>query len=29
MRRQNIVNLPEGSLKKTLAEAWASYGTRQ
>jgi NAD(P)-dependent dehydrogenase (short-subunit alcohol dehydrogenase family) len=28
MRRQNIVNLPEGSLKKTLAEAWASFGTR-
>ena len=28
MRRLNIVNLPEGSLKKTLAEAWASHGTQ-
>ena len=28
MRRVNIVNLPEGSLRATLGEAWASYGTR-
>jgi 3-oxoacyl-[acyl-carrier protein] reductase len=28
MRRMNIVNLPEGSLKSDLGEAWASYGTR-
>jgi 3-oxoacyl-[acyl-carrier protein] reductase len=28
MRRVNIVNLPEGSLRTTLAEAWANYGTR-
>ena len=28
MRRINIVNLPEGSLKKVLAEAWASHGTQ-
>jgi hypothetical protein len=28
MRRLNIVNLPEGSLKADLGEAWASYGTR-
>jgi hypothetical protein len=28
MRRLNIVNLPEGSLRATLEEAWASHGTR-
>ncbi|MBV9325870.1 MAG: SDR family oxidoreductase [Chloroflexi bacterium] len=28
MRRLNIVNLPDGSLKSDLGEAWASYGTR-
>jgi NAD(P)-dependent dehydrogenase (short-subunit alcohol dehydrogenase family) len=28
MRRLNIVNLPEGSLRSTLEEAWASHGTR-
>ena len=28
MRRVNIVNLPEGSLRTTLGEAWANYGTR-
>jgi 3-oxoacyl-[acyl-carrier protein] reductase len=28
MRRVNIVNLPEGSLRTSLSEAWASYGTR-
>jgi 3-oxoacyl-[acyl-carrier protein] reductase len=29
MRRVNIVNLPEGSLRTTLGEAWANYGTRK
>jgi 3-oxoacyl-[acyl-carrier protein] reductase len=29
MRRLNIVNLPEGSLKTTLGEAWASHGTQR
>jgi 3-oxoacyl-[acyl-carrier protein] reductase len=29
MRRVNIVNLPEGSLRTTLGEAWANYGTRR
>jgi 3-oxoacyl-[acyl-carrier protein] reductase len=29
MRRVNIVNLPEGSLRSTLGEAWANYGTRR
>jgi NAD(P)-dependent dehydrogenase (short-subunit alcohol dehydrogenase family) len=28
MRRVNIVNLPEGSLRATLAEAWANFGAR-
>jgi 3-oxoacyl-[acyl-carrier protein] reductase len=28
MRRVNIVNLPEGSLRTTLSEAWANYGVR-
>lgn len=28
MRRLNIVNLPEGSLRTALAEAWASHGTQ-
>jgi|GEM_PF-380453 len=28
MRRVNIVNLPEGSLRTSLSEAWANYGTR-
>ena len=28
MRRVNIVNLPEGSLRTTLGEAWANYGVR-
>jgi 3-oxoacyl-[acyl-carrier protein] reductase len=28
MRRVNIVNLPEGSLRTSLGEAWANYGTR-
>jgi NAD(P)-dependent dehydrogenase (short-subunit alcohol dehydrogenase family) len=27
-RRVNIVNLPEGSLRTTLSEAWANYGAR-
>ena len=29
MRRVNIVNLPEGSLRTTLSEAWANYGIRR
>lgn len=29
MRRVNIVNLPEGSLRTTLSEAWANYGAQQ
>jgi len=29
MRRVNIVNLPEGSLRTTLGEAWADYGSRR
>src|SRR5262249_52865162 len=29
MRRLNIVNLAEGSLKRSLAEAWASHGTQR
>jgi NAD(P)-dependent dehydrogenase (short-subunit alcohol dehydrogenase family) len=28
MRRVNIVNLPEGSLRSSLSEAWANYGIR-
>ena len=28
MRRVNIVNLPEGSLRTSLGEAWANYGSR-
>ena len=28
MRRVNIVNLPEGSLRTSLGEAWANYGAR-
>jgi 3-oxoacyl-[acyl-carrier protein] reductase len=28
MRRVNIVNLPEGSLRTDLSEAWANYGVR-
>jgi len=28
MRRVNIVNLPEGSLRTMLSEAWANYGVR-
>lgn len=28
MRRVNIVNLPEGSLRTDLSEAWANYGAR-
>jgi len=28
MRRVNIVNLPEGSLRTSLSEAWANYGIR-
>jgi 3-oxoacyl-[acyl-carrier protein] reductase len=29
MRRVNIVNLPEGSLRASLSEAWANYGSRR
>jgi NAD(P)-dependent dehydrogenase (short-subunit alcohol dehydrogenase family) len=29
MRRVNIVNLPEGSLRTSLGEAWANYGVRR
>jgi 3-oxoacyl-[acyl-carrier protein] reductase len=29
MRRVNIVNLPEGSLRTMLSEAWANYGVRR
>ncbi|MCC7370132.1 MAG: SDR family NAD(P)-dependent oxidoreductase [Chloroflexi bacterium] len=29
MRRVNIVNLPEGSLRTALSEAWANFGARR